>query len=178
MFVVEPLKDICARFGASKQAWALLREGMAPEDFVAALVEHKDCVSAIEFMAHAMPPREGVWWGCLCLQHACGENLTPPERAALKAATVWVIWPTEGYRAAAYAPAQAAGITSPAGALAMAAHLAGVAGTVPVTPATAVANAVKMTTLKGAPAKIKDNQRLYVELGVGVAEGRFKWPKA
>lgn len=178
MVVMEPLNSILARIGASKQVWALLREGMAPEEFVAALVEHKEYLSAIDFMAHAMPPREGVWWGCLCLQHACGENLTPPDRSALQAATIWVVWPTENYRAAAYAPAQAAGLASPAGTLAMAAHVAGVAGPVPMTPARAVASVVKMATIKGPPVKIKDTQRLFVELGVGVADGRFAWPKA
>jgi hypothetical protein len=35
-----------------------------------------------------------------------------------------------------------------------------------------------MATTKGPPPKIKDTQRLFVELGVGVAEGRFVWPKA
>jgi hypothetical protein len=178
MVVMEPLKDICVRFRASQQAWALMREGMAPEEFVAALLEHKEYLSAIGFLAHALPPREGVWWGCLCLQHACGENLTPPDRDALQAATVWVVWPTENYRAAAYPLAQAAGPASPAGALAMAANLAGVPGRISMTPAMYVANAVKLATLKGAPTKIKDTQRLFVELGVGVAEGRFVWPKA
>jgi hypothetical protein len=178
MVVMEPLNSILARMGASKQAWALLRQGMKPEEFVAALVEQKEYLSAIDFMAHAMPPRESVWWGCLCLQHAYGENLAPLDRTALQAATVWVVWPTEKYRARAYPHAQAAGMSSPAGALAMAAYLVGVPGPVAVTPANAVANAVKMATTKGAPAKIKDTQRLFVELGVGVAEGRFVWPKA
>ncbi len=178
MVVMEPLRDICIRFGASKPVWALLREGMSPEDFVAALVEHEDYVSAIEFIAFAMPAREALWWGCLCLQYACGENLTPPDRAALQAATVWVIWPIENYRVAAYAPAQAAGLASAGGALAMAAHLVGVQGAVPISPARSIANSVKLASTKMPPPKITATQRQFVEMGVGVGQGRFVWPKA
>ena len=110
------------------------------------------------------------------MQHACGTNLTAPDRAALLAAASWVVWPTEANRAAAQAPAEAAGRASPAGALALAANVGGVVGPVPMTPAKAVANAVKVTATKGDPARIADTQRLFVELGIGVAEGRFCWP--
>jgi len=169
---------ICALYNVNKEARALLREGMTPADFLAALMAQRQYVNAIEFMAHALSMRAAVWWGCLCLQHACGENLTPPDRAALLAATVWVVWPTEAYRAAAEAPAQAAGAASAAGALALAASVAGASGPVPMPPAQAVSNAVKLATLKGELARIADTQRLYAELGIGVAEGRFTWPKA
>jgi hypothetical protein len=169
--------DICARLDANKEALALLREGMAPEEFVQALMANRQYVYGIDFMAHALPAREGVWWGCLCVQHACGTDLTAPDRAALLAATSWVVWPTEANRAAAQAPAEAAGRASAAGTLAMAANLAGTAGPVPLPPAKAVANAVKLATTKDDPARIADTQRLLVELGIGVAEGRFCWPK-
>jgi len=168
--------DICARFDANKQALALLREGMAPGEFVQALIAKRQYVNGIDFMAHVLPAREGVWWGCLCVEHVCGANLTEPDRAALLAAASWVLWPTEANRAAAQAPAEAAGRASPAGTLAMAANVVGAAGPVPLSPAKAVANAVKLATTKGDPARIADTQRLFVELGMGVAEGRFTWP--
>jgi hypothetical protein len=38
----------------------------------------------IDFIAHALPAREAVWWGCLCLQHACGSNLSPADKAPAK----------------------------------------------------------------------------------------------
>ena len=170
--------DICARFDANQEALALLRQGMAPGEFVQALMANRQYVDGIDFMAHALPVREGVWWGCLSVQHACGANLTAPDRAALLAASSWVVWPTEANRAAAQAPAEAAGRASAAGALALAANVAGVAGPVPLTPAKAVANAVKLATTKGDPARFADTQRLFVELGMGVAEGRFRWPNA
>jgi hypothetical protein len=180
MIAMQPLSaaEFCARYNAMKEARALLREGMMPAEFLAALMAHRQYSNAIEFLARALSIRAAVWWGCLCLHHACGALLAPPDRDALLAATVWVIWPTEDYRAAAQAPAQAAGAVSAGGALAMAVSVAGVSGPVPLTPAKAVANAVKLATLRGDPARIADTQRLYVELGIGVAEGRFTWPRA
>ena len=169
---------ICARYKVKKEAWALMREGMMPAEFVAALMEHRQYVDAIEFMAYALPPRAGIWWGCLCLQHACGENLTPPDRNALQAATVWVVWPTEPYRTAAQGPAYAAGMRSAAGILATAVVTVGATGRVPLSPSKAVANAIKLAASKGDPAKIIEIQRQYVELGMGVADGRFRWPEA
>lgn len=180
MIAVQPLSaaDFCARYNATAEARALLREGMTPAQFLAALMARRQYVNAIEFLALALSTRAAVWWGCLCLQHACGTMLSPRDWAALQAATVWAVWPTEAYRAAAEAPARTAGVASAAGALATAASAAGVSGPVPLTPAKAVANAVKFATLKGDPARIADTQRLYVELGIGVAQGRYIWSRA
>ncbi len=166
---------ICARFDVTKDALALLREGMTPAEFLDALLASRQHVAGIDFLAHALAAREGVWWGSLCLQHACGNDLPAPDRAALRAAVEWVLQPTEANRAAAQAPAQAAGLVSAAGALAMVASLKENAEPPPIPPAKAVANAVKTATTKGDPARIVDTQRLFVELGIGVAEGRFSW---
>jgi hypothetical protein len=167
---------ICAKYKVRKEAWAVMREGMMPAEFIAALMENRQYVDAVDFLAYTLPPRYGVWWGCLCLQHACGENLTPVDRDALQAATVWVVWPTEPYRAAAQAPARAAGMRSPAGILATGVTMTSVTGRAPLSPARAVANTVKLAASKGDPAKILDIQRQYMELGMGVADGRFRWP--
>ena len=175
--------EVCASFDLRQEARPLLRDGMGPREFVEALVTNKRYIAAIDFMAHALPAREAVWWGCLCLQHASGGNLSPPDKAACKAAVQWVIEPTDENRAAAQALAQEAGLVSPAGQLAMAANQTG--GNIappnappmapaPFAPAKAVAGAVKMATTKADPIKIVETQRLYVELGIGVAEGRFR----
>jgi hypothetical protein len=175
--------EVCARFDLKPEARPLLRDGMGPKEFVDALVASKQYIAAIDFMAHALPAREAVWWGCLCLQHACGASLSPVDKAACKAAVQWVMQPTEENRAAARAPAEEAGVVTPAGQLAMAANQTG--GNVappsappmapaPFAPAKAVSGAVKMATSKADPVKIIETQRLFVELGIGVAEGRFR----
>lgn len=175
--------EVCAYFDLKPEARPLLRDGMGPKEFVDALVANKQYLTAIDFMAHALPAREAVWWGCLCLQHACGASLSPVDKAACKAAVQWVMQPTEDNRAAARAPAEEAGVVTPAGQLAMAANQAGgnaappnapPMAPAPFAPAKAVSGAVKMATSKADPVKIIETQRLFVELGIGVAEGRFR----
>jgi hypothetical protein len=178
--------EICAHFDIKQEARRLLRDALEPRAFVEALLANKQYVAGIDFIAHAFRVREAVWWGCLCLQHACGSALSPLDKAACKAAVQWVLEPTEENRAAARAPAEAAGHTSPAGALAWAVNWTGDNLAPPKTPpmppgpfapAKAVAKAVKLASVKSDPGKIADTQRLFGELGIGVAEGRFVLPE-
>lgn len=163
--------EVCQRFGAPREAKSLLTDGMGPWQFLKALAAKNLYVAGIDFLAHALPAREGVWWGCLCLQHACGDALTKEEKAACTAAVRWIMHPTEENRVAAKAPAEAVGMSSPAGPLAMAAHGGLPPG--PFAPAKAVATAVKLAALKSPPAGMVEIQRLYLQLGVGVAAGKF-----
>ena len=175
--------EICARFLASKETLALLEDGMGPGPFLKALMANKQYVAGIDFLAHALPPREAVWWGCLCFQHACGNAMSPPDKGAATAAVHWVLQPGDATRGAAKVQGEAAGPASVAGALAMAAYLAGpgfaaTAG-VPSMPsppfgtAKSVANAVKIACTKSDPVRIVQTQKSFMELGIGVAAGRF-----
>jgi hypothetical protein len=158
---------------------------MAPGEFVAALVEHKQYVAGIDFLCHALPSREAIWWGCLCMQYSSGDDeFPPPERAAAVAAVRWVMQPSEENRAAAKSPAEIAGAASSAGALAGAVtQTAAATPSAPATPnmpppsplvwAKSVATAVKLASIKGDPARVLHRQRALVELGIGVAEGRY-----
>jgi hypothetical protein len=158
---------ICARFNLKREARKLLRDGMGPHEFVHALMADKQYVSAIDFMAYALAAREGVWWGCLCLQYACGTSLSPEEKIGCRAAVQWVMDASEENRVAAQAPAQQAGLKSPAGQLAMAATQTSLGlDPAPVPASRAVAAAVKMTSIKADPELVSDTQRLFVELGL------------
>ncbi len=159
--------EICATASLKKD---LLQDGMGPREFIAALLDKKKNIEAIDFMAHALPPREGIWWGCLCMQHACGDQLTPPERAAAKATVEWVMQPDEDRRAAAKGPAETATAGSAAWALAIAVTQA--APGLPGASAKSVAMVVKIASTKAEPIKIEATQRSYVELGIEIAEGR------
>jgi hypothetical protein len=174
--------EICAHFDLEEKARPLLSDGMRPGEFVEALLAGKQYAAGIHFMARALPAREAIWWGCLCVQHACGNNLSAADKAAAKAAVQWVLWPTDENRAAAKPPAEAARAPSPAGALAMAASLTGGSlgpPNLPLVPppsftwAAYVAAAVKFAAIKVEPARVSGTQRSFVELGIGVAEGRF-----
>lgn len=178
--------QICAHFDLNQEARSLLRDGMAPRSFVEALLANMQYITGIDFIAHALRPREAIWWGCLCLQHECGSDLSALDRAACKAAVQWVLEPNEEKRTVAKAPGEAAGHASPAGALARAANLTQSSLAAPeaepmpaevFAPAKAVAHAIKLASVKSDPAKIADTQRRFADLGLGVAEGRFLWPE-
>jgi len=156
---------ICAGFNVGAQARKLLADDMSPGKFVEALIDKKKFSDAIDFMAHALPAREGIWWGCLCMRHALGDKLAPPDRDAATAAVHWVIEPNTKTRAAARTSAAACGSMSIAGALAIAAGESSA-------PAQSIARAVKIAAIKD-PANISRVQRSYVELAMQIAEGQF-----
>jgi len=161
--------EICSRFNLPPAAHALLRQEMDPLEFAAALVANKHYAAGIDFLAHALPPREAIWWAYLCMQHARGGAWSEPERAALIAGVRWVLQPGEENRAAAKATAPGAGLASLPGLIAMAVFLTGSPGGA----SKSIAIAVKAAATKNDPARLLDTQRLFVNLGIEVAEGRI-----
>ncbi|MCL4807821.1 MAG: hypothetical protein KJ062_08505 [Thermoanaerobaculia bacterium] len=180
--------EICEHFDLDPEARPLLGPKASPQEFLGALVAQKQFRTAIRFLAHALPHREAIWWGSLCVKHVAGDAPLPAsEAAALKAAVTWVLDPSDATRNAAKAPAEAAGVETPSGGLATAVTWTG--GTLappmpkvppvvpgPYLPAKGVAGAVLLASVKGAGAGIEETQRLLVELGTGVAEGKVAWP--
>jgi len=162
--------EVCANFDLDEGAKRLLRDGMSPQEFVDVLIQKESYVDAIEFLAHALPVREGIWWGGLCMQHALGENLSAADKVAAAAALWWLIEPGETNRLAAAAPAESADPLSPAGALALAASQT--ANAPPFASARAIARAVKLASLRKESVGIAKLQRAYVGLGLVVAEGQ------
>jgi hypothetical protein len=177
--------EVCSRFDLNSAARALLSEELGCREFLDSLVVNKHYLTGIDFIACSLPPREAIWWGCLCLQHVYGDALSTPEKSAGRAAVQWVLKPTEENRAAAKAPAEATGPGSVAGTLAEAVTLTGEKRPASETspgfaesfgPAKAVSRAIKVVTTKVDPLKIVETQRLLLELGIGVAEGLFLPP--
>lgn len=179
--------EICQHFDVPAEAKPLLAPKATPREFLDALVSARQFQAAIRFLAHALPPREAIWWGSLCVKHVAGPSLPAPETEALKAAVVWVLDPTDANRNAAKVPAEAAGFEAPAGALATAATWTGGSLTPPMPkvppvvpgpylPARGVLAAVVLASVKGPGAAVEETQRLFVDLGIGVAEGKVTWP--
>ena len=180
--VTATASEICGRFAIRGEAKSLLENGMGPWEFLETLAANKFYVDAIDFLAYALPSREGVWWGCLCFQHACGDKASTPDRAAIAAVVQWVLQSTDSARVAAKAQAEMAGPASVAGVLAMAVSQTAPPAAPdggPQAPAAlfafskSVANAVKLACMKGGRATIIPMQRSYVQLGIGVAAGHF-----
>ena len=112
--------EVCTHFDLAEESRALLRDDMRPREFVEALLKNKQFRVGIDFLAYALPVREAIWWGCLCLQHVGGDGSSGAERAANTATVYWVFRPTEKNRVATKSPARMAGPGTAAGALALA----------------------------------------------------------
>lgn len=165
--------DICEYINLPRQARALLTETHTLREFALALEKEKHYVSSIDLLAHGMPVRDAVWWGCLCFRHVKDRGFSLAERAACRAAVQWIIDPSEGNRNAAKPAAEAAGIATAAGALAFSvsqlpANAPLHTSTLPLALASAraIANSVKMSCTLGDPSRIVYTQRLFVELGI------------
>jgi hypothetical protein len=173
--------EICLRFEFKQP---MLQAAVGPREFVNALAANRQYLAGIDFMAHGLPSREAIWWGCLCLQHASGNDLSEPDKAACKAAVKWVLEPTEENRLAAKEPAEKAGQGCPAGGLASACLLTEDPWGLPdparkpsFSTAKSVTGAIKLASTKADPSRIVDTHRLFLELAIGVADGRFSWPE-
>jgi hypothetical protein len=116
----------------------------------------------MRLIAHAMPKREVVWWGCMCARAVPGSALPAPDAEALTAAEAWVRQPDEPNRRAAMAAAQKTGFQSPEAWAAVAAFWSGGSmapeGQPVVPPAAhhtglAIAGGVVIAALRGDPAR-------------------------
>jgi hypothetical protein len=169
----------------SPTAVKIQRDDLTPRQFVDALVEAGQYSDAVDFLAHALPKREAVWWACLGVRHALGFGLRAEERAALSAAVAWVLEPDEPNRRTAEAAGELADFGSAAGCVALAVYASGgslTASNLPEVPpdafmtAKAVAASLALASVQGDPTAIPALQRELVDLGLSIAEGKTVCP--
>ncbi len=83
-------------------------------------------IEASRLAAHALPPREAVWWACACSRHTAASGTKPAAETALRAAAEeWVRRQTDELRRAAMAEAEKSGFSSPEAWAAVAAFWSG-----------------------------------------------------
>ena len=92
------IADICAASEFRGKGMTFYREGLTAPQFFDRLVDQECYPDAIRFLAHALPKRQAVWWGSLCLWHVY--RPAPPAAVAdiLQAAVRWVQEPMEERR--------------------------------------------------------------------------------
>lgn len=175
----EVAKPLSLTDGAAK----LLAPALTPRQFFDALAAVPALADdAVRFLAAALPKREAVWWGALCVRDAVPKP--GPEAAnAIAAAEAWARDPSEANRRAAEQAAGAAGYGTPPGCLAGAAFWSGGSLAPPNLPpvppkdeltATAVAGAVLLAAV-AAPTGPEQAKARFLALGAEVASGRAKW---
>ena len=120
-----PLQQLCNRAKVSDEAKALLTDQITTKQFLGLLVEKELLVDAIRLVAHLLPKREAVGWGCLCVRHVLASQKDKPLPNVQVAAERWVSAPNEENRWAAKETADKEDPKTPSGLLALAAFFAG-----------------------------------------------------
>ena len=91
---------------AAKQTKLELPKDTPPDisfpDLLVMLEEREDYQQAMKALAHGLPPRESVWWGCLASRQELGLDAEAKAPPALAAAEAWVMKPGEETREAAH----------------------------------------------------------------------------
>lgn len=107
--------DVAERLRANPDAGTFLRELLASG-------AHRD---AVQFLCHALEPRQVVWWAWACVDASgAASKLSPDEVAAQAATHAWLSQPSDPLRREAQAAADRCGIGRPAGCAALSVFLA------------------------------------------------------
>jgi hypothetical protein len=151
----------------------LLTSNCTASEYLDALIERGLTADGIRFLSAWLPPRQAIWWGCLCLQmSADAETQLVDELAALGAIAQWVVNPEKPCQAAAPGtiPSKAAAR------LARAAHAASDKKTpADVMVPAQVSAAVIGTAALAPPREAIVRQRLFLALGMHIAQGKYCW---
>src|SRR5258705_9337339 len=153
---------------------AMLVDDMPVPQFVELLASREQFLDALRVVAHAVEKRSAVDWACRCVRAAVGDDLSPLDDAAIKAAEDWVAEPDEDRRRKAQAAAEAAEHKTAASWAAMAAFWSsGSMGppSAPVVPpaphltAHAAAGAVMLAAVAKQPEKAPEKYAEFLRIG-------------
>jgi len=171
------LRDLCERAKLEDDGKALLKDEHTPRQFLELLIGKELFLDAIRFLAFALPKREAVGWGCLCVRHSLGTEDAAKISATHLAVERWVSNPVEENRRAAQAAADKEGSESPSALLAMAAFYSGgsigPANVQPIAPPDHVtpqfvAGAVMVSAVQKEPEKAAEKYRAFLEKGMAL----------
>ncbi len=172
--------------GLADEVRSRYREGQSGREFVQAMMKGEQFIDSVKFMAHALPPREGVWWAWMCARKAAGPEPPPAVKTSLEATEKWLSQPSDELRRAAMQAAEKADGT-PAWCAGVAAFLSG--GSVappeaPVVPAPEfassklVAGAVMISAVATEPEKAPEKYKASLDQALEVANRIQLWEKA
>lgn len=135
---------------------------------------------AVKLAARTLPPREAVWWACVCSRkmQSIGDN--PAEMSALQSAETWVYQPGDENRKKAFEHAQASDPCRAGGLSAFAAAFSG--STLPLADgaeaeldrvvfASMVSGAVMMSAADAGPEQIFKRFKRFVQCAEDIANG-------
>lgn len=137
-------------------------------------------LGAVRLAAHALPPREAVWWACMAADFTAPAERRAGDSFVREAAEAWVRQRTDEARRKAMEAAQAAGPVSPEAWAGVGAFWSG--GSMapegqPVVPppphlcGTAVAGAVLLASVRGDASRQAQRLELILDSAHEIAEG-------
>jgi len=171
---------ISTELDLTDEAKALLTEDMAPAQYVKCLMDGILYADAIMFLAASLSKRESTWWACLCARSTLTDKSPESDLKAIELAEAWVYKPAPENCCVTLPAAEATGFKTPAGWSAMAAFWSGdnispnkEAIVPPSNDLTgkAVNGAIMLAAVQGDPAKITEQQELFLKQGVDIACG-------
>ena len=153
----------------------LVDEGLPPGALSARLHALGLLREQLAFLAYALPEREAVWWGCMCVLHATPTELAPEQRHALALAQDWVRQPSEARRLENRAAAKAAGCVSPAAFVARAVFASQLSRPASTRAGRLVEGAIRRAAASGAPERSEASLRRFIDSAEDIAEGGPGW---
>lgn len=171
---IPELEDYCLQIGMGKKARLFLRHDLTPRQYFGRLIVHGLHADAIRFQAHSFSKRKAVWWACLCLGSVADPTQKPKQAEAVRTSIRWVLDPNEANRLAAGAAGKAATFSTPAGCIAMSVFWSG-GGLDPLLTANTLSVSLAALAAEGDPAKISDNMKRILALGISIAKDKYLW---
>ncbi|MDD1783961.1 Twin-arginine translocation pathway signal [Enterovibrio sp. ZSDZ35] len=156
----------------------LVEPGMTPQQLIQRAVQEGLYADAVIFLAHGLPVREAVWWGCVCADTRNDWN--EAEGNAIRAAKAWVHTPDETSRRYAEQTANEATLQNGAGWIAQAVFWSGGSMTGPSDPvvpppeylyAQAVGGSINLTAILPDGAHAETRYHQFIEMGINIANG-------
>jgi hypothetical protein len=176
----ETASVLAARAQLSDEALGLMQPAMTPAAYLDALELHQHYADACRLVAHWLPPREALWWGCLCCWYVQRPELAEKSAAALQAVVHAVQEPNVRHRQEAGKAADVAGDDTPAGCLARAVSYSDLGGpSDPPPPPSLSAQTVVAAILLAAAANSshpkKETFHRFLRFGRELSRGQSLW---
>lgn len=178
--------EIAARCQLSAAAQELLCAEAGSSEFADLLLNADKLDDAIRFWAAALPVRQAIWWGSLCVWEAQRDLVTPQIENALYAIVKWIEQPSDENRRAAAALIKPLGAATPLGLLLEALLHSGGSIAPPNLPkfepdarlfTTLLAEAVLLADKKISSDKGEDRRREFIATAAKVYQDQVTWKR-
>ena len=97
-FSASRASQITSRYELDEEIEPLLTDDTTPAELIGLLMDKKEFVECVRFIAHGLPKREAVWWACLASRSTHTPETEPLRQQTLKITEAWVRQPTEELR--------------------------------------------------------------------------------